>query len=149
MTSLPLIEIKHITDTTFLQKVFQIRRKVFVEEQNVPENEEYDEYENTARHFLAFFANIPCGTARWRFTEKGVKLERFAVLKEFRGKGVGDRLVKAVLEDVYRHSDFNNQLIYLNAQLDAIPLYQKSGFQKVGGMFLECDIKHYQMHLVS
>jgi predicted GNAT family N-acyltransferase len=50
----------------------QIRRRVFVEEQHVPEQDEYDEFENTARHFLAFFDSVPCGTARWRSTERGV-----------------------------------------------------------------------------
>ena len=120
---------------------------MFVEEQHVPEDEEYDNFEKTARHFLAFFAKAPCGTARWRFTENGIKLERFAVLKEFRGKGVGTQLVEKILEDVRQHPQFKNQSIYLNAQLDAMPLYEKSGFKKVGEMFLECDIKHYKMTL--
>jgi predicted GNAT family N-acyltransferase len=140
-----MITISHITDIATLQTVFQIRRSVFVEEQNVPEPEEYDEFENTARHFLAFFDSIPCGTARWRFTEKGIKLERFAVLKEFRRKGVGHRLVEVVLSDVKSHLKWSDQKIYLNSQLDAMNLYAKSGFKPVGEMFLECDIKHYQM----
>jgi predicted GNAT family N-acyltransferase len=142
-----MITISRVTDTTTLQTVFQIRKTVFVAEQNVPEDEEYDEFENIARHFLAFFDTVPCGTARWRFTEKGIKLERFAVLKEFRGKGIGHQLVESVLQDVKTHSEFSKQKIYLNAQLDAISLYRKSGFRKVGEMFLECDIKHYQMVL--
>lgn len=127
--------------------MFQIRKKVFVEEQNVPESEEYDEFENTARHFLAFFLKHPAGTARWRFTDKGVKLERFAVLKEFRGKGVGHALVQEVLKDIKNHPDYHGQLIYLHAQTTAVPLYSKSGFQPVGEMFLECDIEHFKMIL--
>jgi predicted GNAT family N-acyltransferase len=118
-----------------------------VEEQHVPEQDEYDEFENTARHFLAFFDSVPCGTARWRFTEKGVKLERFAVLKEFRGKGVGYQLVEFVLRDVKSHQVYSNQKIYLNAQITAMDLYAKSGFKKVGEMFVECDIMHFQMVL--
>jgi predicted GNAT family N-acyltransferase len=142
-----MITISHITDTPTLQTAFQIRRTVFVEEQNVPEGEEYDEYENIARHFLAFFASVPCGTARWRFVEKGIKLERFAVLKEFRGKGVGHQLVEFVLNDVKSHHQWADQKVYLNSQLAAMDLYEKSGFKRVGEMFLECGIKHYQMVL--
>lgn len=111
------------------------------------ESEEYDEHENIARHFLAFFLDKPCGTARWRFTEKGVKLERFAVLKEFRGKGVGHGLVQEVLKDVKDHPSYSGQKIYLHAQTSAVPLYSKSGFKPVGGKFFECEIEHYKMEL--
>ncbi len=94
-----------------------------------------------------FFFNTPCGAARWRFTDKGVKLERFAVLKSFRGKGVGHQLVEEVLKDVKNHPSYKGQVIYLNAQVSAMNLYAKSGFRTVGEMFLECDIQHFKMIL--
>lgn len=129
-----------------LEQAFKIRQKVFVVEQQVSPEEEYDEYEKTASHFLAFNSQgKPCGTARWRFTDKGVKLERFAVLKEERGSGAGSALVKKVLEDVSVHPEAKGKKIYLHAQLPAVRLYEKSGFEKEGEEFEECNIRHYKM----
>lgn len=140
------MQVLKITDQQALQQAFAIREKVFVLEQQVPKEEEYDEFEDTSRHFLAIDEQgMPCGTARWRFTDKGIKLERFAVLKECRGAGVGQALVAAVLEDVYQHPQAGEKPIYLHAQLTAVPLYEKFGFNKKGEQFEECDILHYRM----
>lgn len=137
---------KKVSDQRELQAAFAIRQKVFVEEQHVNREEEYDEFEDTAVHFLATDEQgRPCGTARWRFTEKGVKLERFAVLKECRGKGAGGKLVEKVLDDVSRHPEAEGKKIYLHAQLAAVPLYEKFGFKKEGEQFEECAILHYKM----
>ena len=130
------------------EAAFRIREEVFVGEQNVPAEEEYDEFEDTSRHFLALADGQPCGTARWRFTGKGVKLERFAVLKAFRGRQVGSALVQAVLDDIRATDGTQGQLRYLHAQVVAMPLYAKFGFQPVGDMFEECAIQHYQMQLL-
>lgn len=140
------MQVQKITDQQMLDQAFAIREKVFVEEQNVPKDEEYDEYEDTSVHFLAVDEQgRACGTARWRFTEKGIKLERFAVLEECRGAGVGSALVAAVLEDVERNSRSAGKTIYLHGQLTAVPLYEKFGFEKKGEQFEECDILHYLM----
>lgn len=141
------ISVKHIVTEEELAKAFEIRRRVFVAEQQVPENEEYDEFESVSRHFLALADGVPCGTARWRFTDKGIKMERFAVLPEFRGKRVGSALVEAVLEDIERHPESKGKLRYLHAQITAVPLYAKFGFQTEGEMFSECNIWHYKMLL--
>ncbi len=122
---------------------FEIRKIVFVEEQNVDAAEEYDEEDEISTHFIAYFNQIPCGTARWRFKEKGIiKLERFAVLKEFRNKGIGAALVKAVLEDL----PLTNKVM-MHAQLHAIPFYEKQGFEKYSSLFTEAGIEHYAMKL--
>jgi len=144
--NLPMLTITYITGhDDLLKAAFLIRQKVFVEEQNVPAAEEYDEYETTSRHFLAFYNGIPCGTARWRYTDKGIKLERFAVLADFRSQKVGSALVQAVLEDVQQQADTAGKLLYLHAQVTAMPLYAKFGFEPLGDRFLECDIEHYKM----
>lgn len=145
-----MIEVVKIADQESLRKAFAIREKVFVEEQQVSKEEEYDEFEERATHFLALNEKgEPAGTARWRFTDKGVKLERFAVLKESRGTGVGTALVAAVLEDVAAHEQSEGKKIYLHAQLTAVPLYAKFGFEKKGEQFEECNIWHYQMEKSS
>ena len=92
-------EVKKVRDADELQKVFAIRKLVFVDEQNCPPELEW-EHEEESVHFLGLVNGIPAGASRWRKTDKGYKLERFAVLKEFRGLGVGQALVRAVLKDL-------------------------------------------------
>jgi len=123
-----------------MESAFLIRRKVFVDEQGVAPELEL-ENEEDAVHFLALLDNQPCGACRYRRTEKGYKLERFAVLKEFRGKRVGLAMVAAVLDDI----PDNAEDIYLNAQSDAVGLYAKFGFAVIGDQFEEAGIQHFRM----
>ncbi|MBJ6116688.1 GNAT family N-acetyltransferase [Pontibacter sp. BT310] len=126
-----------------LKKAFRIREQVFVEEQQVPREAEYDGFEATASHYLATFEGVPCGAARWRTTDHGVKLERFAVLPDYRNKLVGAEVLKAVLRDV--NAEQNGRKVYLHAQLPAVNFYKRNGFKTEGDMFTECDIQHYKM----
>jgi predicted GNAT family N-acyltransferase len=137
-----------ISDLRDLDAAFTIREKVFVQGQGVPADDEYDQHDRqaTTRHYLALVDGQPAGAARWRPTDNGVKLERFAVLDEFRNQGVGQVLVQTVLADVRAEVPDAAQ-VYLHAQLRAIPLYERTGFQKVGELFEECDIQHYKMVL--
>jgi len=139
------IEVRKVNDLNSLEWAKKIRTEVFVIGQNVPAEEEIDQYEEISKHFLALVNQTPAGAARWRFTDKGIKLERFAVLNEFRGIGVGSALVKAVLDDIVEHREASDKLMYLHAQLSAVRLYQKFGFKRVGEIFQECDIDHYEM----
>ncbi|HUQ64938.1 MAG TPA: GNAT family N-acetyltransferase [Flavitalea sp.] len=123
-----------------LQKALEIRRRVFVDEQHCPADLEYRN-DDESTHFLATCNDVPCGASRWRKTVNGIKLERFAVLPEYRGNGVGASLVKAVLDDI----DSMSGKIYLNAQLSAITFYTPFGFKPVGAQFEEAGIMHQQM----
>lgn len=123
-----------------MESAFLIRRKVFVEEQGVPPELEL-ENEEASVHFLALLDNLPCGACRYRKTEKGYKLERFAVLKEFRGKRVGLAMVAAILDDIPN----DGEKIYLNAQSDVVGLYAKFGFAVEGDEFEEAGIQHFKM----
>jgi predicted GNAT family N-acyltransferase len=134
------VEVKKVTDPAELEKVFAIRREVFVGEQNCPPELEW-EHEEESNHFLATVDGVPAGASRWRKTDKGYKLERFAVLKNFRGDGVGQALVKAVLNDLPEDADY----IYLHAQIQAVTLYERFGFEKTGPEFEEAGIRHYKM----
>jgi predicted GNAT family N-acyltransferase len=142
-----VIEVLHITRPDHQKEAFRIREIVFVDEQKVPSHEEYDEFEPTSRHFLAFTDGIACGTARWRYTDKGIKLERFAVLKEYRNRKVGSALVQALLNDIKKQPLSRGKVVYLHSQLTAMPLYSKYGFLPEGDMFEECNIQHYKMVL--
>ena len=134
------IAVEKVYDEIALNKVFAIRKTVFVEEQNCPPELEW-ENEDVSVHFLAKYNNEDAGACRWRKTEKGYKLERFAVLKEFRGKGIAQEMIKAVLNDLPEDAHY----IYLHAQLTAVPLYQKMGFVTEGDQFEEAGIQHYKM----
>jgi predicted GNAT family N-acyltransferase len=129
-------------DSDLCQKIFEIRRKVFVEEQQVAEDEEFDIFEESAVHYLGLFDGVPAGTARWRITSNGIKLERFAVLQEYRNKGVAARILRKVLAD----TTAPGLPIYLHAQLTAQVFYEKNGFVKEGEIFEECGILHYKMY---
>ena len=135
-----------LADTPELQaKAFAIREEVFVVEQKVPKADEFDEFEIIARHFVVLDdQRNPIGAARWRKTEKGLKLERFVTKMNKRGQGIGQALVAAVLDDITRNEPKGSYL-YLHAQLDAVGLYEKFGFKKVGDIFDECNILHYKM----
>ncbi len=137
-----MIEVKKVIEAEELQKVFAIRRTVFVGEQNCPPELEW-EYEEESVHFLGLVDSVPAGASRWRKTDKGYKLERFAVLKEFRGIGMGQALVATVLNDLPQDAEY----VYLHAQLDAMPLYAKFGFKKSGIQFEEAGIQHFKMAL--
>ena len=129
-----------------METVFAIRHEVFVIEQKVDPEEEFDEFEEGSFHFLACYDQEPAGVARWRFNSNGIKLERFAVLKKFRSKGVGSSLVMAVEHDIRNHPDVSpGDKMYMHSQVKAIPLYEKFGFIKKGELFMECDIEHFLM----
>ena len=136
-----------ITDLRDLDAAFTIREKVFVEGQGVPATLENDEHDRTdARHYLARAEDgTPAGAARWRETENGVKLERFAVLDGFRNQEIGATILRAVLADV--QAELPDAEVYLNAQLGAVRFYERHGFKKVGEVFEEAGIQHYKMVL--
>jgi predicted GNAT family N-acyltransferase len=127
-----------------MKQAHTIRHEVFVIGQNCPEEIEW-EFEEESTHFLVFKKNKAVATARHRKTEKGCKLERFAVLNSERGKGYGHQVLKAILKDL---KEFNG-MTYMHAQTDVIPFYEKMGFVKTGNEFEEAGIMHYKMALQS
>ena len=134
------IQVKKISNQADLEKAFAIRTEVFVDEQGCPPELER-ENEEVSNHFLATVNGEPVAASRWRQTDKGIKLERFAVLKPYRGLGIGRQLVKAVLADLPAEVTY----VYLHAQTPAVPLYLKCGFEIVGDEFEEAGIKHFKM----
>ena len=129
-------------NTELMKTAHNIRHEVFVIGQNCPEEIEW-EFEEESTHFLVFDNKEAVATARHRETNNGYKLERFAVLESKRGNGYGHIVLKAILKDL---STFNGN-IYMHAQLDVIPFYEKMGFEKEGDLFIEANIMHYKMIL--
>ncbi len=134
------IELKIIESDDDIETCLSIRRQVFILEQEIPEGIEMDDDRIEATYVLALMDGIPIGTARWRTTKFGIKLERFAVLKEFRNFGVGKALVLFVLNELK-----NEKNIYLNAQKSVISFYENLGFKVRGDLFYEAEISHRKM----
>lgn len=137
-----MIKIKRFgfSDKELLKISNKIRTAVFIVEQNVDPQLEY-EFEEQGNFYLLYFENIPIATARWRKTEKGIKLERFAMLKEYRNQGLGAKLLAEVMKDVLPM----NRKIYLHSQISAINYYKRAGFIEMGDYFFEADIEHIRM----
>lgn len=119
----------------------KVRTTVFVEEQNVDPAMEHDSFEESSNHYLIYLDKKPVGAARWRETKEGIKLERFAVLGEYRNKQIGAQLLKQVMEDVLPLG----KQIYLHAQINAVRFYERHGFTVSGEPFEEAKIIHYKM----
>ena len=117
------VNVKIVENDKEKELVLSIRRIVFIQELNIPENMEINENEDSATYVLANIESEYVGTARWRYTDLGIKLERFAVLSEYRSCGVGTAMTKFILNQL-DHS----KVIYLNAQESAISFYKKSWF---------------------
>ncbi|AFM03710.1 putative acyltransferase [Bernardetia litoralis DSM 6794] len=141
-----------------LEHAFLIRRIVFIEGQDVPEEDDFDGLDEASMHILAIDENEKAiGTARFRVTEKHkdnsakkIKLERFAVLEEDRGKKVGQKMVEFSLEQIQKKEEYKTvEMIYLHAQLAAVSLYERCGFKKEGDIFDESGILHYKMILIT
>ncbi len=118
-----------------------IRQNVFIEEQGVDSSKEQDKFEEEAVHYLLRYNNNNVGAARRRATDNGIKLERFAILREYRGRGMGKKLVEEVLKDV----EDSKEQIYLHAQIQVVDFYANSNFVKEGELFKESGISHYKM----
>ncbi len=134
------ISIKIILEDHDMLASRSIRERVFVVEQKVPPEIEYDEFEETSIHILAKHDGQAVGTARWRKTDVGYKLERFAVTREARELGVGRAMVQFILDQIQI-----DQPVYLNSQVSAIGFYAALGFVAEGAVFYEADIPHRKM----
>jgi predicted GNAT family N-acyltransferase len=118
-----------------------IRTEVFVKEQNCPPEEEWDEFDRSSKHFIAYEGDkiLGCG----RLMASG-QVGRMAVLKHARGNGVGG----AILACIIKYAQANSiSPIQLNAQAQAIDFYRHFGFKPVGDTFTEVGIEHQVMIL--
>lgn len=120
-----------------------IRRRVFVEEQSVPEALEWDGLDGEAVHVLAHDDNgsaIGCG----RLLPAG-KIGRMAILPEWRRRGVGSAMLGALIGMARQQ---RLPAVELSAQVDAIPFYEKAGFRAYGSIYMDAGIPHRDMRLV-
>jgi predicted GNAT family N-acyltransferase len=121
-----------------------IREKVFIEEQEVTSQLEWDGMDKDAIHFLAFKDKKGVGCARAFVMQNRMQLGRMAVLREYRGEGIGSALIETAITLAKL-----NQLsgIYISAQCHAIDFYKKFGFEVTSDIYLDAEIPHRDMKL--
>lgn len=125
------------------QEALDVRYQVFVEGQNVPEDLERDGEDENCTHFLIRLGDEPVGAGRLRSIDESiVKIERMAVLPEYRDTGYGRQMLDRMLEFA---RDKNFQKAILHAQLPAVRFYEYARFEKVGDIFYEAGIPHISM----
>lgn len=136
---------KLITSEEELKTALAIRNKVFINEQEVPTEEEYDEFDTlngTSEHILVYYDNQAVGTGRIRWIEEFGKLERICVLEPFRSYGLGKAIIKA-LEEIAITKEFTH--VKLHSQTQVEDFYTKLGYQTSSDVFIEAGIPHVLM----
>src|SRR5258705_13361630 len=139
-----VIQVKQISSDEAKAQAFAIRMRVFVREQRVPAAIELDRDDDRAIHFLATSDGRAVGTARVVSHHSSAKIGRMAVLKSYRDKGVGKKLLHRAVATAKK---LGVRTIYLHAQVPAIEFYEKLGFRCVGAVFDEAGIPHRKMIL--
>jgi Predicted acyltransferase len=135
-----------IAATEDIKSCLALRFEVFVEEQNVPLDEEIDDLDDIATHFLAVDeAGVPVGTARVFEVGETGKIGRVCVVKSQRGTGLGVRLIETCLEELRKRPHLKKAK--LGAQNHAIGFYERFGFRTMGEVYMDGGIPHTDMVL--
>ncbi|MBY0149185.1 GNAT family N-acetyltransferase [Neobacillus niacini] len=128
-----------------LRKAFDIRKAVFVEEQGVPIEDEFDEFDNLngqCEHLLVYFEEQPVGTGRIRWVDEFGKLERICILEPYRKFGLGKVIITS-LEEIAKER--GAKMVKLHGQTQAEGFYKKLGYQTSSSVFIEDGIPHLLM----
>jgi predicted GNAT family N-acyltransferase len=137
-----MLELKIINGEKDLNEALAIRAKVFIEEQKVPPELEWDDKDKIATHFILYLDQKPIGTARVFLEDNNWYIGRMAVLKEYRGKGYGKFIMQEIMK--FLSAKKPNKII-INAQIAVLGFYRKFGFVEVGEEFWDAGIKHKAM----
>lgn len=140
-----MMEVIRIRTEEQLQKAFAIRKEVFVQEQNVPEENEMDEFDSIdapCEHILILDRGKPVGTGRIRWVDGFGKLERICVLKPYRKLGIGKIIVQE-LEKIAKEKGVKK--VKLHSQTHANRFYEKLGYAIQSDVFYEEGIPHNLM----
>ena len=126
-----------------ISECLEIRRKVFIEEQGVPEEEELDDLDSSFFNVIGFLDLKPVATGRLMYiTEKKMKIGRMAVLRNYRKLGYGTIILR-FLETAALN--LGAEIVSLNSQEYIKNFYINSGYQTKGEIFIEAKIPHIEM----
>ncbi|MFT4412422.1 GNAT family N-acetyltransferase [Fredinandcohnia humi] len=136
------MEAKIVTTAKEIEDAYKIRKIVFVDEQNVPIEEEIDQYEDSATHIVLYDNSEPVGAGRFREVDGFGKVERICVLSTHRKKGAGN-IIMDKIEGLAKERGFTK--VKLNAQTHAEAFYKKLGYETVSDIFMDAGIPHVTM----
>lgn len=137
------MKIKIVQNQKMMNQALRIREAVFINEQKVPLSEEVDEYDTSATHYLVYnLKNSPIATCRTRNYHGKLKIERVCVLKPYRGKKVGEKLMMHAEKEAQKQGF---KATVLAAQTQIVPFYEKLGYQVTSDPFIDANIEHYLM----
>lgn len=137
------IEIMRTTAAEDFARAISIRRRVFLDEQGVTEDEEIDGLDGHCRHYLALIGDEAVATARVRTLDGDwAKIERMAVLKPHRRRGIGALLMACIIDDAVAEGLVGATL---NAQCRVEEFYHNLGFTPEGEVFMDSRIPHIRM----
>jgi len=138
------ITCRRLNDDEFAQAL-AIRWSVFVDEQKVPPEVEHDQDDKNAIHFGAFDHDQIIGTGRVVISGQNGKIGRLAILKPYRGQGIGMELLNYIINYC---RELGLTEVYLGAQVQAVGFYEKAGFVAEGGLFDDAGIPHRTMRKI-
>jgi predicted GNAT family N-acyltransferase len=140
-----ILKIQIATTDDEITEAMSIREKVFQQEQAIPRELDFDGKDDVSDHFVAYLGDFAVGTGRLRYAfdkVKIVRIERLAVLSEFRGRGIG----KGIMAKMHKYlQEKNITEVMLQAQEPLAGFYEKLGYVKAGEPFLEVGKPHVKM----
>jgi predicted GNAT family N-acyltransferase len=139
---LPVIDVRPLASDADRAGAYEVRRRVFQDEQGVPAELEFDADDETALHVVAVARDRIVGTGRLVMHTEYAKIGRMAVLAEWRGRAVGRALLARLIDEAARRGA---PRAVLHAQVQAIGFYARAGFAVVGDEFEEAGIPHRRM----
>ncbi|AKU79781.1 GNAT family N-acetyltransferase [Spiroplasma turonicum] len=123
-----------------------VRKKVFVDEQNVDITEEIDDFDDKAYHVVGYLLNEAVCCARIYSNDNKWYWGRIAVLGKYRGKKIGNKLMD-FLKD-FSKKELSLHEVYIHAQNYAVNFYEKNGFKKISDVYMDTNIEHVDMKLL-
>lgn len=136
-------DIRITQDKNDLLSCLQLRRTVFIEEQNVPEDEEVDGDDPNCEHVLLTIDETPVGAARLKYYDNFIKVQRVCVLEDYRGQGIGSHIINFIIKHIEKN-DIRNS-VRLGSQIHALEFYKGLGFVEFGEEYLDAGILHKDM----
>jgi ElaA protein len=137
-----MIEVRTVVTADDRNAAYDVRRRVFQDEQGVPPELEFDGDDAVAVHVVASAGGAVIGTGRLVVHADYAKVGRMAVLREWRGSGAGRAILRALMDEAGARGSAR---VVLHAQVHAIGFYERNGFRVVGDEFDEAGIPHRRM----
>jgi predicted GNAT family N-acyltransferase len=136
------LNVQVVSNKNEFEDALKVRREVFIVEQQVPEEEEIDQYEDECTHVVMYDDGKPVAAGRLRNYEGVGKMERICVLASHRKHGLGKKVMDQ-LEGLAKEKGFKK--VKLNAQTHAEGFYEKIGYQTISDIFMDAGIPHVTM----